>query len=349
MLKKIAQQIDRENYIPAKIVPGLILNEQSLKSGESIIREKKAMPFIVTKVFYQTSRYSIFEVNGSKYIEYITIDDAKYNTQAITPKLNRIDFWLRDSRLKEGDNNFLETAADAVAQCLEGKTEAALQTVGDLETLIKNEVYKFSKMFYLLPYLFLVLGMVGLSLIIHYQCICFGKYCGTCWCARFESFFHMCTFGAIGGLLSVSRHMDSYSVEIKYKKGWLLSSILEKFLIAVLVRFSVSILGAVTLYVFLKSGILKADLYAGSSYITYSLALLAGFSENLVPSMMTRFETNILTKDATRVAPEPTQPFSTPQNTVVVTTPNPIPTNSNPATTNQQNPLARPDEDTPVG
>jgi hypothetical protein len=105
--------------------------------------------------------------------------------------------------------------------------------------------------------------------------------------------------------------MDSYSVEIKYKKGWMLNSIFEKYLIAVLVRFSASIFGAITLFVLLNSGFITVALTGKNNFIVYSLAILAGFSENLVPNMMTKFETSVVTKDAIRVTPEPTIPSST--------------------------------------
>lgn len=324
MLKKVARHIDPELHIPSKILPGVLLNPSAFTATGGNPGNADAVAYHVTKVFYQSPNYSIFEVNNSKAIEYITVDDVRYNTQAITPKLNRIDFWLRDSQLRQSENNFLETAADAIAQCFEGKTSEALQTVGDLETLIKNEVYRYSKMIYLLPYLFLVMCMVGYSLWVNYWCGCTGPHCDQCWCKTYESLIHMATFGAIGGMLSVSRHMDTYSVEVKYKRGWLIRSILDKYLIAVMVRFSTSIFGAITLYVLLTSKFINIDTITTEKgvYVLYSLAILAGFSENLVPNMMTKFETSLVTKDAVRVTPEPTVAPST-QTTAGTTPPTP--------------------------
>ena len=97
----------------------------------------------------------------------------------------------------------------------------------------------------------------------------------------------------IGGLLSVSRNLDSYNVEIKLKKTvW--ASLKDKYLVAVLVRFTVSILGAVALYVFLECKFLTMTAFETNRFIIYGLALIAGFSENLIPSLITKFETNIV-------------------------------------------------------
>jgi len=292
MLKKNAKEIAPEFYNPLKIFPGVVLNPNSQQA------EPQRESYIVSQVYYRTPSYAIFEVNGSRDLEYVTVDDQRFTTQAISLQLNRIEFWLKDSQAsKKNDGQFLETAADAIAQCFEGKKEDAVKTIVELETMIKNEVYHSSKMLYMIPYLILVGLMILGALYIHLS------YCDTivgCPNPHFALLFYLCSMGSIGGLLSVSRNLDAYNVEIKEKKS-LWKSLNNKFLVSVLIRFTVSILGAVTLYIFLKCNFINVINVEKNPFIIYGLALIAGFSENLIPSLMTKFETNLIKGEPMRL------------------------------------------------
>jgi hypothetical protein len=332
MLKKLAQQIDEE-YLdnPELVRPGIVLNAKALQANSdgsatdlptkktkglarfldgSVFRRSnvRGLPeevYEVTKVFYRTPNYVIFEVNDSDTLEYITTDDVKYNTQAISLQLNRIEFWLIDSYVrKHPEGHFLETMADAIALCFEGKKDEALKTAVELETLVKTEVFKHSKMIYMFPYIILALLMVSIAALNHYFFHCHSLiwFCrdGT---PRDPTFLlNLITFGVIGGLLSVSRHLNEYNVEIKYKQTFG-HSLWEKFLVAVWLRFSISAMSPVVLYVFLKAELINNQILNPDKHmLMYSLAVIAGFSENLISSLVTKFEANLVTGQPIRVS-----------------------------------------------
>jgi len=301
MLRKEAKVIEPQFYNPLKIFPGIILGYETVKHANPEDNPNgRGQVYKVTKVFYRTSAYAIFEVNNSNFLEYITVDDQKFTTQSISLQLNRIEFWLKDSRAnikKEG--KFLETIADAIALCFENKPQEAIKTIVELETMIKNEVFSSSKMLYMIPFIFLVGLMILGSILLQFDLGTFSTW--NKHNTDFHFFFHLCTMGAIGGLLSVSRNLDAYNIEIKLKKSiW--ESLVNRSLVAVVIRFLVSIAGAVVIYVFIKCEIFKPEILSDKNHFTlYALAVVAGFSENLIPSLMTKFETNLLTGEATRV------------------------------------------------
>ena len=304
MLRKEAKVIDPQFYNPLKIFPGTTLGyETRHNANPGDTPGEKGKEYKVSKVFYRTSSYAIFEVNSSNFLEYITVDDQKFSTQSISLQLNRIEFWLADSRAnikKEG--KFLETMSDAMALCFENNPQEAIKTIVELETMIKNEVFSSSKMLYMIPFIFLVGFMILGSILLQFDLGSFLVWNKSN--TDFHFFFHLCTMGAIGGLLSVSRNLDAYNIEIKLKKS-LVESLINRNLVAVVIRFLVSIVGAVVIYVFVECNIFKVKIYsAGQPFLVYALAVVAGFSENLIPSLITKFETNLLTGEATRVKGE---------------------------------------------
>lgn len=120
----------------------------------------KGTQTIVTKLFYKNTSYVIFEVNYSGRVQYITVDDEKYNTKAISTELARLAFWLHDSfatknqgsqPLTQGlrkESSLLdpinETLADCIALCFQGHEKEAKTLMDQLLLEVKNEVFKWS-------------------------------------------------------------------------------------------------------------------------------------------------------------------------------------------------------------
>lgn len=331
MLKKVARCIDPEKYNPALIFPGTILNENT-KIDEDLSPWKKAWfafgeeksgkkdkKYQVTKVFAKTDSYVIFEVNDSGSLDYITVDDRKFSSEKINIILNRIEFWLDESKAKRTNvKGFIDSVADSIKACFEGRYDDAQKIAVELETLIKNEVYRNSKMTYIFPFILLTFLMVIGSLLFNCNII-FIDWFNNFLCSEqgnesFEFFFHMATMGAIGGLFSVSYNLEKYQIEIKQKSN-VFETFWQRYLLAVLLRFTIAIFSPLVLYIFLKSGFLSIDI-SKNNFIVYGLSVIAGFSESLIPSLITKFESNIQKGEAVRVAPATTTTPPPPANAV---------------------------------
>jgi len=237
---------------------------------------------IVSKVYYKNANYVIFGIRDNKgidsmSIEYLTVNDDKFNTYAISVQLNRVNFLMGGSHAN--CDNYNETIADAIALCFRAKEEEAKMVMAQLESEVKNEVFKWSKLIYLQAYLlFAFITILGI------------------WLVKPDNdlLFKTIALGILGGLFSIALKIDDYHVEIKNYKNPA-KTIFAPYLVGVIVRFTVACIGAATTFIFIKSEILVIPSLSGQSehYVMYALGLLSGFSQNFIPSLLTKFETNI--------------------------------------------------------
>lgn len=288
MLRKIAKVIDCKYLNPSEIRTGVVLGSGSEKEE-----------YIVTKVFYHNSNYCIFEVNNSGFIEYVTVNDTIFNTQAICIPLSRINFWVEDT----ADSNlrdFQEPLADTIAQCFDGKSGEALISIAQLEAFIKNEAFKYSKLIYISSFILLCLIVTIFASFFRYN-----EYLSTNSSASTKLLVYMCTMGALGGFFSVARNMENYNVEIKTYKTFG-KTIWGPYWAGIITRLSVSIIGAVIVYLLSQSNFFNIG--EANHYVLMTLATLAGFSENFVPGMLTKFETNVSAGEPIRVKSGETNP-----------------------------------------
>lgn len=294
MLKKIARNIEPKYLNPGTIHTGVVL-------GTSI-ENNVEVSYIVTKLFYRTSDYAIFEVNNSGYVEYISIDDDLYNTQAISLPLNRIIFWLYDTP-KPNFYGFQESFSDSMALCFEGKPNEALFSIAQLEAVVKSEVFKNSKLIYLSTFAGFCFLLTLTSLLFRYVDRAHQLD------ENFKQIFYLCTMGSLGGLLSVSRNLDNYHVEIKSKTSFW-ATIWGPHLVGVVTRLTVAILGAFFIYILVRAGLLSTINVNKNFHLMLAMATIAGFSESFIPGLLTKFETNISAGEPLRVEQKNTQTAS---------------------------------------
>ncbi|MFN0049435.1 MAG: hypothetical protein ACKVOU_09950 [Cytophagales bacterium] len=294
MLKKETKNIDIKYQNPLEYRVGVEIGDGT----------------VVSKIFYKNANYVIFglrKANGieSDNIEYLTINDDKFNTHAISVALNRVNYYLEDS--SANCDNYNETIADAISLCFRNNEEEAILVMAQLENEVKNEVYKWSKLIYLAAYLLFTLSIALLTWLIQHN------YTSN------KTLFYMISLGAIGGLLSVANSIDKYNVEIKNHKK-LISTIFGPYLVGVMVRLTVACVGAATAYIVLKSkvivipGITDID----NPYFMYAIGLVSGFSQNFVPSLLTKFETNVLSGEPVQVKPSGETTQKTISSTIMV-------------------------------
>ncbi len=252
---------------------------------------------IITKLFYKTEQFVIYEVNHSKQVDYLTKDDNRYNTKAISTQLARISFWLYDSNARI--DPFLETIADAMALCFRNEASEALVLVSQLEKEVKTEVYKWSKLIYLFPCVLFTLAIGLFVFVLDTRCNWF--FCGCAIRPELLTVIHMMALGSAGGLLSIARNLDSYNVEVKRYKSKL-RTLAGPYLVGVMVRMVVAVLGSIFLLVLYRSQLISIKGFeAANPYGLYVLGILGGFSQNLVPGLLTRFETNLGSDQPVRI------------------------------------------------
>lgn len=154
-----------------------------------------------------------------------------------------------------------------------------------LDTVISEIDYnKFSKLYYLLPCLIAVLitCMVAAGV----------KSYSYWWVIdeNFRTIFYMMTFGGIGGLLSVAINIDKHEDKI--------SRIKWQRIFAGVFRMLIAMLSGIIMYVLLKANIIGGikDFNTGP-YLYYALAIIAGFSQNLIPNLANKGE-SLVTKSS---------------------------------------------------
>lgn len=259
---------------------------------------------LVTRLYYRTKEYAIYEINHSGVVEYITTNDEVYNTSVISAQLTQISFWLYESdtilgtvsgKSPVGDKSLLdpinESIADCISLCFQKRDQEARSLVERLSEEVKNEVFKWSKLYYLIPCIFiaLVFGFLAIWL----------KTGGSVgWFPLLKEpdihmFAYMAAMGSAGGLFSIARNIGSYNVLIKRRKN-ILYSLFGYHWVGVLVRMMTAVLGSIFILILFRSGLFTIEgINEVKPYSLYALGIIGGFSQNFVPGLLTTFEKQV--------------------------------------------------------
>jgi hypothetical protein len=99
----------------------------------------------------------------------------------------------------------------------------------------------------------------------------------------------MMTFGGVGGLLSVAINIDKHEDKI--------SRIKWQRVFAGVFRMLIAMLSGIIMYILLKANIVGGiKNFENSPYLYYALAIIAGFSQNLIPNLANKGEELIAKK-----------------------------------------------------
>ncbi|OFX16709.1 MAG: hypothetical protein A2033_12860 [Bacteroidetes bacterium GWA2_31_9] len=249
----------------------------------------------VGSVFNKTENYVIYEIKETNKITYKTSPKFQDTTYEIAVKLDKVESYLdRDNVLWKKYKN---TLADIYFLALENKSKGAEGLLDSILPELENEIDSYSKIYYLIPCIIIIIGMIAISAIVK----TFNFYVSInaidgCFIdGTLAHMIYIATFGGIGGLLSVAININKHQDKIKSRLNWGPRTYAGMF------RMLVAMLSGLILYFIIKSKIIiigfDKDLNNNyNPYILYTLAIIAGFSENLIPDLMKKVEGDGITK-----------------------------------------------------
>jgi hypothetical protein len=244
----------------------------------------------VLYVYFKTGSYVIYEVKETGQITYKTSPDFDDNTYKIALKLDKVEAYLGEDKIKWFE--YKNTMADIYALYLTNEKEKITIAEELLDTVISEIDYnKFSKLYYLLPCLIAVLITCLLSVAVKsYNYSSFAKNHQFI-DGNYQTLLYMMTFGGIGGLLSVAINIDKHEDKI--------SRIKWQRVFAGVFRMMIAMLSGLIMYILLKANIIGGlNGIEGNNYLLYALAIIAGFSQNLIPNLANKGE-ELISKQGT--------------------------------------------------
>lgn len=244
----------------------------------------------VLYVYFKTGGYVIYEVKETGQITYKTSPDFEDNTFKIALKLDKVEAYLGEDKTKWFE--YKNTMADIYALYLTNEKDKITIAEELLDTVISEIDYnKFSKLYYLLPCLIAVAITCLLSVGFRsYNTIALSRD----WYLiqqHYVTLLYMMTFGGIGGLLSIAINIDKHQDKI--------SRIKWQRVFAGVFRILIAMLSGLIMYILLEANIIGGlNGIGGNSYLLYALAIIAGFSQNLIPNLANKGE-ELITKKTT--------------------------------------------------
>lgn len=244
----------------------------------------------VLYVYFRTNDYVIYEVKETGQITYKTSPEFADNTYKIALKLDKVEAYLGEDKTKW--NEYKNTMAEIYTLYLSNDKDKIAISEELLDTVISEIDYdKFSKLYYLLPCLiFVLLTCLGAAAVKSYNYSATYEH----WRhidGNFEVVLSMMTFGGIGGLLSVAINIDKHEDKI--------SRIKWQRIFAGVFRMLIAMLSGIIMYILLKANIVGGiDNFHKNAYLYYSLAIIAGFSQNLIPNLASKGEEMITVKNS---------------------------------------------------
>lgn len=241
----------------------------------------------VLYVYFKTDSYVIYEVKETGQITYKTSPEFEDNTYKIALKLDKVEAYLGEDKTKWFE--YKNTMADIYALYLSNQNEKITIAEELLDTVISEIDYnKFSKLYYLLPCLISVLATCLLTAAVksyNYT----AAYKGWSYIdGNFQIILYMMTFGGVGGLLSVAINIDKHEDKI--------SRIKWQRVFAGVFRMLIAMLSGIIMYILLRANIVGGlTSFNENSYLHYALAIIAGFSQNLIPNLANKGE-ELITK-----------------------------------------------------
>lgn len=244
----------------------------------------------VAHIFNRTDDYVIFEIKETGQITYRTTPSFPDNTYQIAQLLDRVEYCLDDSigkyhlwnklvSHKSLWNEYRNTMADVYFLCLDtkqGNIEMAKNLLNSIAPDLDENTYGRSKIYYLLPCALSVSLAVILSLCCRHHAIHIDH--------ETKQMIYMITFGGIGGLFSVAININKHQEKV--------NRLLGPHVLAGTFRMLIAMMSGLIMYVFFKSKLIAIGNSVATGdesydhYALYMVAIVAGFSESLVPNLI---------------------------------------------------------------
>jgi|WetSurSiteA1Bulk_404760.scaffolds.fasta_scaffold02268_2 hypothetical protein len=235
-------------------------NEGDIYKGETI-----------TTLYAAKPDYLIFEGNDSGEVTVATDNpEIRKRCSEISQQISIVTEYLVTRRQKQ---KYIDQIGLAYTEAIEGNIEEAKKISNKLITRIELYKINLGRFYYLLS----CLSIVIIALVFSYF---LKRY-------RFipeiiPQFFIM-TYASIGGFLSVAKDIKKIQVD-SAEFGWF-----QWFYGAT--RILISMLSGLIIYVLVKSELILPGLNAeNNDYIVCMLAIVAGFSESMIPNLLKRIE-----------------------------------------------------------
>jgi hypothetical protein len=242
----------------------------------------------VLYVYFRSIDYVIYEVKETGQITYKTSPDFDDNTYKIALKLDKVESYLGEDKTKWDE--YKNTMADIYSLYLSHDKEKIPIAEKLLDVVILEiDFNKFSKLYYLLPCLIAVLVTCLLSAgCKSYNYIAPTKHWFTI-NGNFQTILYMMTYGGIGGLLSIAINIDKHQDKI--------SRIKWQRIFAGIFRMLIAMISGLIMFVLLEANIIGGlTSFDKNNYLYYALAIIAGFSQNLIPDLANKAEVLITKK-----------------------------------------------------
>jgi hypothetical protein len=251
----------------------------------------------VSHVFNRTDDYVIFEIKETGQITYRTTPSFPDNTGQLALLLDKVEYYLDDSigkyvlwnklvSHKNLWNEYRNTMADVYFLCLdakEGNIETAKGLLNSIAPDLEENTYSHSKIYYLIPCILAVSVAVWVSLACKHHTIHLDP--------ESKQMIYMITFGGIGGLFSVAININKHQEKVNRLFG--------AHVVAGFFRMLIAMMSGLIIYVFFKSELIaignsiKTGNNSSDHFATYLVAILAGFSESLVPNLIRKTESTL--------------------------------------------------------
>jgi hypothetical protein len=251
----------------------------------------------VSHVFNRTDDYVIFEIKETGQITYRTTPSFPDNAYQIALLLDKVEYYLDDSigkyyiwnklvSHKNLWNEYRNTMADVYFLCLDakqGNVETAKGLLNSIAPELDENTYSRSKIYYLIPCALAVLMAVIISLCCKRHAIYLDH--------ESKHMIYMITFGGIGGLFSVAINIDKHHEKV--------NRLIGAHVLAGTFRMLIAMMSGLIMYVFFKSKLIAIgnSIASGDAsfdhFAYYMVAIVAGFSQTLVPNLIRKTDTKV--------------------------------------------------------
>jgi hypothetical protein len=283
--ESVGKQVENPDETPQK-KEEKTTKKTKKKSLAEYIEGDEFLGETITKLFSSKAEVLIYEANNCAEITIYTDDiPIRKLCSQISPKMAIINSFLKTKPQKE---RYIDQIGMAYAEVIEGNVKGAIGICDQVILRIEKNKKDLGKFKYLVS----CLAVVFINVIL-------------CWIMDLEDLFTdfydrylIMTYASIGGFLSIAKNLNKIEVD-SYDFGWF-----QVFYGAL--RIFLSMLSGLIMYILIKSELLFPKLLDGSetSEVFHILAILAGFSESLIPDLLKRIETNKLNSKGNAKAPK---------------------------------------------
>ena len=226
----------------------------------------------ITQLFSAQPTYLIYEGNDCGEVTVASSDSTiKARLSKLSPKMATVTELLVNDSLKK---KYIDQIALAYREIAEGNDEKAFEVVDNIidSVVTYKRNLRNGRFYYLLSCLAMLTLVIAFSYFLkHYDFL-----------KEITPYFYYMTYAAIGGFLSVSRNIKKIEIDAS-EFGW-------RQTIYGAIRILIAMLSGLIIFVVIESDLILPQLDSTNFYLVSLLAIVADFSESLIPNLLDRVE-----------------------------------------------------------